>query len=144
MEPSLYVLRRERGYKEARGLGPARSRVGMNWGICGGLGADWKVRPMSGLAVVLGVRCIHGAAGLRTLQDAHRPLEGQQSVAPRQWGFARQQWEHRNWPWRPLPRGSVGETFWQRIRRNQEVDEGRRAPYGLLRWRWNQHSFAAP
>lgn len=36
------------------------------------------------------------------------------------------------------------ETFWQRIRRNQEVGEGRRAPWGLLRWRWSQHSIAAP
>lgn len=35
----------------------------MNWRIRGGSGADWKVRPRSGLAVVLGVRCIHGAAG---------------------------------------------------------------------------------
>lgn len=79
-----------------------------------GLGQGWQLYLGSGVSTEL--------LGLRTLQDAHRTLEGQQSVAPRQWGFAGQQWEQRGWPWRPLPRGSVSETFWQRIRRNQEVD----------------------
>lgn len=116
--------------KKSQGSGPSHELSRQKLGSL-----DWKVRSRLGVTAVIGTEI---SAELLSLRH-WRMLTGRHPGSGALWSRSE---NRQGWPWGPLPRGSVGETFWQRIRGNQEVAEGRRALWGLLRW--SPHSFVAP